>query len=178
MLRLPCPALVVAFAMLLHPPASSGSALPRVEQLRVESATLGEVLSAEVYAPRGYDPQSRHATIYTFSGDIYLKMDSGFRPWLEGTTEIPAGNELIVSIPFPSNIALAAALSRLDGDATTALANFVANELVPAVEARYSAEPKREQRWLLAFSSGAVQALDLALAKPEVFSRVESQSPG
>jgi hypothetical protein len=179
MLRLPYPALVVAFAMGLPPPAScSEPALPRIEQLRIESAALGEVLSAEVYVPHGYDPKSRHATIYTYSGDIYLKMDSGFRPRLEGTTGIAAGNELIVSIPFPSNTALAAALSRLDGNAPTAFADFVADELVPAVEARYSAEPDRKRRWLLAFSSGAVQALDLAITKPEVFSRVAAQSPG
>lgn len=58
LLRLPCPALIVAFAMVLPPPVScSGPALQRIEHYGSKAPPLAR--SAEVYVPRGYDPQSR-----------------------------------------------------------------------------------------------------------------------
>jgi S-formylglutathione hydrolase FrmB len=63
----------------------------------------------------------------------------------------------------------------LNSTATGRYADYVAEEIVPALEARYA--PRPGQRWIAGHSSGAYGALLLAMNRQELFAAVVALSP-
>jgi enterochelin esterase family protein len=60
--------------------------------------------------------------------------------------------------------------------ASDRFADFMAQELVPFIDARYRTRPRREARALIGASLGGVTSIWAGLRHPEVFSRVGAQS--
>ena len=76
-------------------------------------------------------------------------------------------------------LALAGSLAfRPDTPEGDAYVRFIAEELVPAVEARHATRAEPAGRLLLGFSAGANVLLDVAVRNPALFGRMAAVSPG
>jgi enterochelin esterase-like enzyme len=135
----------------------------RQEMLAFESRVLGTAVEVPVLLPAGYSPEGRYPVIYALLGPVYFGQSNRLA-------------RALAAADGPAAIAVGAPSVETDSEAT--YFRFLAEELVPAVEARYAARAEREARWLLGFSWGANLAGALAVAYPQTFSRVAAQSPG
>jgi enterochelin esterase-like enzyme/dienelactone hydrolase len=66
---------------------------------------------------------------------------------------------------------------RVDYNRHPPFRRFYAEELVPAIDARFPTDPRREARTIVGSSRGALASLDLALAHPGVFGNVGLFAP-
>jgi pimeloyl-ACP methyl ester carboxylesterase len=82
----------------------------------------------------------------------------------------------VIAVALPAPDAWDA--SRPDTPEGAVFVRFIADSIVPEVERRFAASPRRADRWLLGFSGGANVMLDLAVRRPALFGRVAAQSPG
>jgi enterochelin esterase-like enzyme/outer membrane protein assembly factor BamB len=144
----------------------------RLETVEWESAVReGAKRGAQVYLPAGYDETSdtRYPVIYIHDGPSAL--DSARLPevfdHLMGTTAAPAIAVFI--LPDEEN-------PRADRQDVEGYFKLVANELVPAIDARFRTLAHRADRATFGAADGGNAALSLALLHPETFGKAASQS--
>jgi enterochelin esterase-like enzyme len=159
-------------------PASS--AAPRssasggvVDSFVVESAALRETLTVRVYRPRGYSPARRYPAVYVLQQGVFFDR-LGLPTWMDSATTGTTPPALVVAVPDANGLGA----FRPDLPRGDAYGRFIASELVPAVEARYSAQRGPDGRLLLGFSAGANVLIDVAARNPDTFGRVAAASPG
>lgn len=147
----------------------------RVESFTLASKELGESVTVPVYLPPGHTPGQRTPVLFTLLGSVFFEHPAVQLPQrLEALTPPERPRAIVVGIPGAS----AEGSHHPDTAAAAALLRHVATELVPEVTRRHGAGARREDRWLLGFSSGANMALDYAVRRPELFGKVALVSPG
>lgn len=158
----------------------SPSAAPRsseaagvVDSFVVESAALRETLTVRVYRPRGYSPAHRYPVVYVLQHGVYFGR-LGLPAWMDSASTGATPPALVVAIPDATGLDA----FRPDTPRGDAYVRFIAGELVPAVESRYSAQGGGGGRLLLGFSAGANVLIDVAVRNPHTFGRVAAASPG
>lgn len=139
------------------PAAPAGS----VEEIAVDSASFGDRRTVGVWLPASFDPARRYPLVVVHDGFDYVE-HAALRTVLDNLVhrgELPP---------------LVAALTQ-SPDRTTEYvddprhAAFVADELIPALEARWPLAPDPTRRVLMGASLGAVASLSVADRRPRSF---------
>lgn len=124
-----------------------------------------------IYTPAGYDPGRRYPSLYFHDGGDYLTF----------AVAQTIFDNLIAAGDIPPCIAVFIDPSqehgrRVDYDLNRDYCRFVAEELVPWIDARYATERSAEQRAIVGASFGGLISLFAAQLYPHVFGLVASQS--
>ena len=149
------------------------------EELWVSSRVFQQQRRVQVYLPSGYHlSQAQYPVLYLLDGDVYYTAVAGMvRLLSESSGRIP--EMIVVSIP---NVARARELAPplhnpKPGDevfAADVFQRFLAEDLIPWVEARYRTEPFRI---LVGHSRGGLFALHTLLNSPDTFDAYLALSP-
>jgi len=140
----------------------------------------GDMRSIWVYTPPGYEKDSarRYPVLYlmhgsndtpagwTTAGNINFILDN----LLSGKKAVP----MIVVMPFGHAVPYG---GRGGGNNTELFEEYLLEDVMPAMEARYRVAPGRRNRALAGNSMGAEQALDLFFKRLDDFSSVGALSP-
>lgn len=148
------------------------------EYRRITSSYLGYDLQYRVYRPTSVSNDKKLPTLYVTDGDAYLRFGD-FKSVLDRS--IADGQSLPVIVVF---------VDSRDPDAPDAsrrnqefmcngrYARFFSHELIPAVSATEPVSPLRDERVVMGFSFGGINAACFGIALSDVFSGVAMQSPG
>ena len=140
----------------------------RIEHFTLQSAAYGERRDMGIYLPQDYSEDARYPLVIVHDGFDYLD-HAGLKPILDN---------LIARGELPP---LIAALTHSPDRMVEYVddprhANLVADELIPAVEARWSVERGPRGRVLMGASLGAVASLSIAARAPQLFGGVVLKS--
>ena len=140
----------------------------KFHEMTVESRAFGGPRPVRIYLPARFRPVRRYPLLIVHDGDDYLRF-SGLKTVLDN---------LIARLEIaPMVVALTTSPDRLvEYAADPRHAEFVAGELLPAVEAEYPIAPGAAARGLMGASFGGVAALSTAWRNPGVFGRLLLQS--
>lgn len=148
-------------------PAIAGDYFP------LKSTATGTTYHIYIRYPQGYDdnPAERYPIVYLLDGDSAFPLLATQHLFLTIDDKIPEA--IVVGIAYGS-FDPKVNLRHLDfGPRAEAFQQFLATELIPAVEGQVRADPKK--RLLVGQSYGGAFALYSALAQPELFwSRIAS----
>lgn len=141
-------------------------------RFRLPSARLGNTRSITLYVPAGFDPADRrNQLLILFDAKAYL-------------TKVPTPrilDALMADTRLPPTLAVF--VSEIDAETRTrelpgnpAFADFMATELLPAIQARSRAAIPASRTILAGSSYGGLAAATVALAHPELFGNVIAMS--
>jgi enterochelin esterase-like enzyme len=139
-----------------------------IERMRVASPALGGGQEVQIYLPARYRTNRRYPLLIVHDGSDYLHF-SALRTVLDNLI-----HRLEVA---PMIVALTQSRQRLrDYGAQADHSRFLAEELVPTLEARYPLQKGAASRGLMGASFGGVAALAAAVHYPQQFGRLLLQS--
>lgn len=139
-----------------------------LERLRVPSAALGASQETQIYLPARFRTSRRYPLLVVHDGSDYLHF-SALKTVLDNLI-----HRLEVA---PMIVALTQSRQRLrDYAAQSDHSRFLAEELVPTLEARYPLQKGAASRGLMGASFGGVAALAAAAHYPQQFGRLLLQS--
>jgi enterochelin esterase family protein len=140
----------------------------RIEETAVSSAAYGADFPFKLYIPARFRRGRRYPLLIVHDGEDYLRYSS-----LQTVLD-----NLIHRLEIPSMIvALVGSQERLeDYAATRRHGNFLARELLPALEQRLPLMRRSAMRGLMGASFGAVASLSAAWRHPGLFGRLLLQS--
>jgi enterochelin esterase family protein len=142
--------------------------LGEVQELAVESRAFGDSRPVLVYLPARFRATRRYPLLVVHDGADYLKFAS-LRTVLDNLVHRIEVQPLVVAaIQSPARLREYADDERH--------ARFLADELVPALEARYPLVSAPSARGLMGASFGAVASLAAAWRRPGVFGKLLLQS--
>ncbi len=150
------------------------------EAQRLDSGVLGYAVAYRVYTPAGYDTLANLPVLYVTDGHEYADERLGSLPVV--LDNLVAGGlvapvlAVFVDPREPERPENNRRRSEYADD-YAAFAAFLADELVPAVDAAYRTDPSPEARGILGTSLGGLFAGYLGAARPGVFRRIAIQSP-
>jgi enterochelin esterase family protein len=142
--------------------------LGEIEEQRVDSRAFGDARDVLVYLPARFRTTRRYPLLVVHDGPDYVKF-AGFKTILDN---------LIHRLEIqPLVVALVRSDDRLREYADDERhAQFLADELVPALEARYPLVNQPSARCLMGASFGAVASLAAAWRRPKTFENLLLQS--
>jgi enterochelin esterase-like enzyme len=165
----------------------------RIDVLKIPVPVLApEGLRVRVFLPNGYDPQSRigYPVLYINDGQdaeaVALQAtlnalidDGAIRPLIAVAIDMP--KDRIGAYGFSERAQNRSLVSPLRvgvvGTHAHACSEWVATQLIPAIDARYRTRARADARTVLGWSLGAANALNLGWQYPEVFANVGAFSP-
>ena len=144
----------------------------------MESSALGEQVRYLVHLPPCYDvyPTKAFPTLYLFHGwplDEWHWDDLGIDEWSDDWVSRGITGPYIVILPGVSQ----GGLYVYSSGGEQSFEGFVANELVPAIDAAYRTIPSASRRAVGGISRGGVWALEIALRHQDLFGSVGAHSP-
>ena len=154
-----------------------------LEMIEYDSKTVGTKRKMQVYLPPGYSKDKKIPVLYLLHG-----IGGDENEWQHfATPNIILDNLLADGKVAPMIVVMpngrAQKNDRAEGDifiAAPAFANFerdLLDDVVPAIESRYSAATNREQRALAGLSMGGGQTLNFGLAHLDTFAWLGAFSP-
>lgn len=158
------------------PPARSG-----VEVISIDSPALGRAMPALVWIPAGTTPEARLPLVVLFHGQ-----GGDASAWFHGVGADLEAARLIAEGRIPPVILVSAGIANSmgidsgpgdDGYDHGAYGTYLADELVPAVIARYPVSADPADHAVAGFSMGGYAALHLAFRHPDRFRGVGGLSP-
>ncbi|MEM1043795.1 MAG: alpha/beta hydrolase-fold protein [Bacteroidota bacterium] len=167
------PAWVFPEETVRDPDAPAGAFTPN---RTLASAALGYTVTYRVYTPAGYDALTDLPVVYVTDGHEYSDDRLGaLRTVLDNLIYEGRAEPVIAVFVDP----------RVNGQnrraeqyvQNPAFAAFVADELVPAIDAAYRTRPDRDGRVILGTSLGGLFSAYLGLEHPDVFGKLAIQSP-
>lgn len=190
--RFPVVLILAATAALLFAPAVLGQrqtgadeSVAAVSSVRgmlsenrlITSQKLGYDLQYTVYTPPGYDEAERLPVLYLTDGQWYAEQGR-YPEVLDGLIadgSLPPTLAVFIDNRDPSNLQN----NRRNRQffCNPAYEQFVADELVPMIDATYRTEARREGRAIMGLSFGGLQAACMALHEADTFAQVGLQSP-
>jgi enterochelin esterase family protein len=149
--------------------------------ITVSSTSLGYTVNYRVYTPPNYAASNLRdlPVVYVTDGHEYLADHLGSMTIVLDNL-IAAGNlqptiAVFIDPRQPTNQANNRRLSEYDANPN--FANFVASELVPAIDAAYRTDDTPDARTILGTSMGGLAAAHVGATKSNVFHNIASQSP-
>ena len=149
------------------------------DDLTLESTTLGYPVPYRVYTPAGYDTLAALPVLYITDGHEYSDDRLGAaRTVLDHLIHDGRAAPVIAvfvdprEVGHPSNNQRQAQYVH-----NPAFADFIADELVSAIDAAYRTRPDARHRVILGTSLGGLFAAYLGALHPETFQRLAIQSP-
>ncbi|MBC8096734.1 MAG: right-handed parallel beta-helix repeat-containing protein, partial [Akkermansiaceae bacterium] len=160
-----------------------GVARGKLEIIEYDSKTVGTKRRMQVYTPPGYSSERKYPVLYLLHG-----IGGDETEWQRfAQPEIILDNLLADQKAVPMVIVMpngrAQKNDRAEGDIyrhAAAFANFerdLLDDVIPAIEARYSVRTNREHRALAGLSMGGGQSLNFGLAHLDQFAWVGAFSP-
>jgi enterochelin esterase-like enzyme len=145
-----------------------------VERVLVPSRFLNETREVHIYLPHNYSPLYKYPVLYINDGWDYMMMGRMISMLNERFQDRFASRFLAVFVPVDKS-------QRRDeyhpeGALHEAYLRFFADELVPAIEDKYSAFPLGPARGIMGSSLGATAALHAVLHYPRKFHYLALQS--
>jgi enterochelin esterase-like enzyme len=146
-----------------------------VELFEYDSKTVGTRRKANVYLPPGYSKDKKYPVLYLLHGiggdetewlryaNPHILMDNLLADGkvVPMIIVMPNGRAQKDDRPGPNPMATAPAFARFERD--------LLDDLIPAIEARYSVNTNREYRAIAGLSMGGGQALNFGLGHLDVF---------
>jgi len=147
----------------------------KLEMMTYDSKTVGNPRKALVYTPAGYTTDVKYPVVYLLHG-----IGGDEEEWhTHGSPEVILDNLIADKKAVPMIVVFpngrARPNDRAEGNiygASPAFANFefdLLNDLIPAVQAKYSVNTNRESRALAGLSMGGGQSLNFGLAHLDTF---------
>jgi enterochelin esterase-like enzyme len=169
--------------------ASHATAGPtgNVAAITIHSTALGRNMPALVFTPASFDPARRYPVLYLFhgrGGDETSWM--GGRLGQDGVGVDSIAQRLITEGGIPPLIIVSARIDDSygvdsppsdEGYAHGPYEQYIVDELVPAIEARYPARTDAAGRFIGGLSMGGFAALHAAFRHPDLFGGVAGLSP-
>lgn len=169
-----------------NPTPDSGPAVAagRVEHLSVSSAALQRSMTVAVYLPPGYSTALRYPVLYLFYGyggtpDTWFDAGLALNRNADKLIAAQAIDPLIIVAPdYDNSFGVNAAVGQAaaSGVSAGAYEDYLIGELLPAIEARYSTDARREKRYVGGISMGGFAALHLGLRHTSLFGKVGGHS--
>jgi enterochelin esterase-like enzyme len=147
----------------------------KLEMIQYDSKTVGTKRKMQVYTPPGYSKDQKYPVLYLLHGiggdetewERYAKPDMVEDNLLADKKAVPMiivmpnGRAEVDDHPTGNTYAHAAAFAAFEQD--------LLNDVIPAIESRYSVLSDREHRALAGLSMGGGQSLDFGLAHLDKF---------
>jgi putative tributyrin esterase len=149
-----------------HPRAFAGV---QMQDVTFRSAALGREMTYRVYLPREVEAGRKLPVIYLLHGG-----GGGFRDWsnYSGVGQYAARGYVLVMPDGESSYWVNAA-----GGSKERFGDYLTTDLIADVERRFPAAASREGRAVAGVSMGGYAAVELALARPELFAFAGGISP-
>ncbi len=138
------------------------------DEIIVKSRAFADERRVKVYLPARFRPRRRYPLLVVHDGDDYLRFSS-LKTVLDNLIHRLEVQGMVVALLSPRR-----RLAEYGAD--PAHADFVADEVLPALEEKYPLQPRPQARCLMGASFGAVAALSTAWRKPGVFGNLLLQS--
>ncbi|TCP52434.1 enterochelin esterase-like enzyme [Tumebacillus sp. BK434] len=145
-----------------------------VERVEIQSQFLGETREAHVYLPHNYSPLYKYPVLYINDGSDYESMGRMITLLNERFTDRHQRRFLVVFVPVDKSVRREE--YHPEGSKHQSYVRFFADELVPAIEERFTAFPMGPARGILGSSLGATAALHTLLTYPKKFHYLALQS--
>jgi enterochelin esterase-like enzyme len=150
----------------------------KLEMIEYDSKTVGTKRKMQVYTPPGYSSKKKYPVLYLLHGigGDETEWQRFAKPNVLLDNLIADGKAVPMIIVMPNG--RAQKNDRAEGDvfaAAPAFATFerdLLDDVIPAIESRYSASTNREQRALAGLSMGGGQSLNFGLAHLDTFAWV------
>ncbi len=147
----------------------------RLEMIEYDSKTVGTTRKMQVYTPPGYSKEKTYPVLYLLHG-----IGGDETEWQRFATPNVLLDNLLADGKVVPMIAVmpngrAQKYDRAEGNVYGASAAFAAfeqdllNDVIPAIEARYSVRADREHRAIAGLSMGGGQSLNFGLAHLDTF---------
>lgn len=145
----------------------------------IQSTNLGYPVQYRVFTPAGYDGLADLPVIYATDGQDYSDDRLGaFRIVLDNLIHDGRAEPVIVVFVDPREVGNLGNNRRAEQYVQNPeFAAFVADELVPTIDAAYRTRTDRDSRVILGTSLGGVFSAYLGLLHPETFGKLAIQSP-
>ncbi|NNF57029.1 MAG: hypothetical protein HKN04_02200, partial [Rhodothermaceae bacterium] len=149
------------------------------DNLVIESTHLGYPVHYRVYTPADYDTLSELPVLYVTDGHEYSDDRLGAaRIVLDNLIDDGRAAPAIAVFVDPRAVGNPSNNQRSEQYVQNPdFAAFIAEELVPAIDAAYRTQPDRDHRAILGTSLGGLFSAYLGLLYPDVFNRLAIQSP-
>jgi enterochelin esterase-like enzyme len=150
----------------------------RMEMIEYESKTVGTTRRMQVYTPPGYSPEHEHPVLYLLHGigGDETEWQRFAKPDVLLDNLIADGKAVPMILVMPNG--RAQKNDRAEGNVFASAPAFAAFEqdllqdVIPAIESRYSVRADRESRAVAGLSMGGGQALNFGLAHLDTFAFV------
>jgi len=147
----------------------------KLEMISYESKTVGTTRKMNVYTPPGYSKDKKYPVLYLLHGigGDETEWERFAHPDVMLDNLIQGGKATPMIVVMPNG--RAQKNDRAEGDAfrsAPAFATFeqdLLNDVIPAIESRYSVQGDREHRALAGLSMGGGQTLNFGLAHLDTF---------
>jgi enterochelin esterase-like enzyme len=155
----------------------------RLEMISYESKSVGTTRKMQVYTPPGYSTDKKYPVLYLLHGigGDETEWQRFARPNVLLDNLLADGKAVPMIVVMPNG--RAQKNDRAEGDVFRSAPAFAAFEadllqdVIPAIEARYSVRADREHRALAGLSMGGGQALNFGLAHLDTFAWVGAFAP-
>jgi enterochelin esterase-like enzyme len=147
----------------------------KLEMVEYDSKSVGTTRKMQVYTPPGYSPDKKYPVLYLLHGigGDETEWQRFATPNLIEDNLLAAGKAVPMIIVMPNG--RAQKNDRAEGNVYAAAPAFAAFEqdllqdVIPAIEAKYSVQADREHRALAGLSMGGGQSLNFGLAHLDKF---------
>lgn len=149
------------------------------EPFLIESEQMGYTLSYWVYTPVGYETLDNLTTFYVLDGNDYVAEMKGRMPHALDNLIADARIEPVVVVFINARDPYHPENNRRETEylENDAYANFVADELVPAIEAAYRVNPSIDARVIVGTSYSGLGAAYITAFRYDTFRRAALFSP-
>ena len=146
-----------------------------VRELALHSATYGDERKVFVYTPSGYDQKKAggYDLLVTFDGDEYAAAGEMGVPHILDSLQAAGAAPPFVAV-MVTHATTAARVAELG--TSPRYAKFIGEELIPWVRSRWNVTRDPHRTIITGTSAGGVGAAFIALARPDLFGNVLSQS--
>ncbi|MDP4094735.1 MAG: alpha/beta hydrolase-fold protein [Bacillota bacterium] len=155
----------------------------QVKKVVMESKLLKRNMNLNIYLPKGYSTEKKYPVLYMihgYSNNQNAWIDMGINKKADELIEKNKIKPLIIVMPDIDNsygINSSVEPGVKGGNDQGMYEDYICKEIVSYVDANYSTDTSRDNRYIGGLSMGGFVALHLGLAHTDLFSRVGGHSP-
>ncbi len=142
----------------------------------IYSEELKEEIPLRIYTPPHFTPIKTYDLLICQDGNDYFQIGRIPRVVEQLINEMEIREVIVVGVPYPS-VAERRKRYHPSGEKTPNYIRFLANELLPFLDAQFPIEPSASARTLAGDSLAATVSLLAALSHPDLFGNVMMHSP-
>ena len=165
------PEYVLPDAVVRRPDVPRGT---RTDNILIESAVLGYPLAYRVYMPAGYEEMDALASIYALDGENFINDDFGALPIVLDNLIADGRMRPAIAVFIDARDPEDLSINRRGFQFTenSRYAQFITEELIPAVDDAYHTDANSRSRAIIGGSLGGVGAFFMGAAHPDFFGQI------